>query len=133
VYLNPTPPDDFDPLNASQMDLIKNGIMIRKPTAQDPPALQQAWNDFFAKKLLAKDRIVPQFDVHVGKNHMLKSPAIKSTDGTSWLSNAWGGAVTEILTDSNHTSILHRRTAMTGITSLLGPDYVFDQERDHRA
>jgi Peptidase A4 family len=95
VYLNPTPPDDFDPLNASQMDLIKNGIMIRKPTAQDPPALQQAWNDFFAKKLLAKDRIVPQFDVHVGKNHMLKSPPIKSTDGTSWLSNAWGGAVTE--------------------------------------
>jgi hypothetical protein len=39
----------------------------------------------------------------------------------------------DFLTDSNHTSILHRRTAMTGITSLLGPDYVLDQERDHRA
>lgn len=95
VYLNPTPPDDFDPRTASQMDLIKNGIMIRKPTAQDPPARQQAWNEFFAKKLLAKDRIVPQFEVHVGKHHKPKSPAIKSTDGTSWLSNAWAGAVTE--------------------------------------
>jgi hypothetical protein len=37
VYLNPTPPDNFDPRSASQMDLIKNGILIRKPTAQDPP------------------------------------------------------------------------------------------------
>jgi hypothetical protein len=95
VYLNPTPPDDFDPRNAGQMDLIKNGIMIRKPTAQDSPARQQAWNDYFAKKLLAKDRIVPQFEVHVGKHHKLKSPAVRSTDGTSWLSNAWAGAVTE--------------------------------------
>jgi Peptidase A4 family len=95
VYLNPTPSDDFDPRTASQMDLIKNGIMIRKPTSQDPPARQQAWNDFFARKLLAKDRIVPQFEVHVGKHHKPKSPPIKSIDGASWLSNAWAGAVTE--------------------------------------
>jgi hypothetical protein len=95
VYLNPTPPEGFDPLTASQMELVKHGIMIRKPTAKDSPAMQQAWKDYFAKKLLAKDRIVPQFEVHLGKSHILKAPVVRSTNGQSWLSNAWAGAVTE--------------------------------------
>jgi hypothetical protein len=104
VYLNPTPSDTFDPKAASQSDLIKNGIMIRKPTAQDPPSLQQAWDHFFSKKLLASDRIVPQFEVHVGKTHIPRTPPVKATNAssgtagtsnTSWYSNAWAGAVTE--------------------------------------
>lgn len=59
VYLNPTP--DFDPQTASEHDLIKNGIMVRRPTNDDAPELQEAWNKFFGRKWHAKDRIVPEF------------------------------------------------------------------------
>ena len=99
VYLHTAPPDDFDPNTASASDLIKHGIMVRRPTAQDPPALQKAWNAFFSRKWLAKDRIVPEFEVHVGKTHNLKQPAQRQGTekgaNTSFTSNAWAGPVTE--------------------------------------
>ena len=94
VYLNPTPPAGFDPKTASQHDLIKHGIMVRKPGAEDPADLHAEWENFFSREWQSKDRIVPEFEVHVGKTHILRTPAVKQTDG-SYYTNAWAGAVTQ--------------------------------------
>ncbi len=94
VFINPTPPESFDLATASQSDLLKNGITIRKPTPQDPPELQKMWTDFFSRKWLAADRIVPEFEVQTGKSHILKKPPVKQRDGV-YTSNGWAGAVTE--------------------------------------
>ena len=92
VYLNPAPPAGFDPKTASQHDLIKHGIMVRKPGAEDSPEMHQAWQDFFSREWQEKDRIVPQFEVHMGKTHNLRTPPEKHTN-SSYFTNAWAGAV----------------------------------------
>lgn len=91
VYAHVGPPDDFDPNTATQRELIQHGILFRKPTANDPEHVRQAWDRFFSRKWLATDRIVPEFEVHVGRFHHLKQPPKKQTE-TSYLGNAWAGA-----------------------------------------
>jgi hypothetical protein len=91
VYSVPAPADDFDPNTASQSELIKNGILWRRPTANDPPALKEAWDKLFSRKWLAKDRIVPVFEPQVGKQHHLRKPLKKATDG-SYIGGVWAGA-----------------------------------------
>jgi hypothetical protein len=43
VYAHVGPPDDFDPNTATQRGLIQHGILVRKPTANDPEQVLQAW------------------------------------------------------------------------------------------
>ena len=87
------PSDDFDPNTASPSELIKNGILWRRPTASDPPALQEAWNKLFSRQWLAKDRAVPVFQPQVGRTHVLKQPLRKVTD-TTYVNYVWSGAAT---------------------------------------
>lgn len=93
AYSVTPPPDDFDPNTASPDELIKNGILWRRPTAADPPALQQAWQAFFSRKWLAKDREVPVFQPGIKRKHFLKRAPQKVTD-TNYLSFNWAGAAT---------------------------------------
>ncbi|HVI08892.1 MAG TPA: G1 family glutamic endopeptidase [Candidatus Binatia bacterium] len=87
------PRDDFDPNTASADELIKNGILWRRPTASDPPALQQAWKKFFSRKWLAKDREVPVFPPGIKRKHISRRPPRKITD-TAYVSANWAGAAT---------------------------------------
>ncbi|NYF78982.1 G1 family glutamic endopeptidase [Granulicella arctica] len=91
AYSVAAPPDDFDPKTASQLDLIKHGLLWRKPTAEDSPELREAWDRFFSRKWLAKDRIIPKLEPQVGKTHNLKKLPKKMTDG-SYLGTVWSGA-----------------------------------------
>jgi hypothetical protein len=93
VYAGVAPPDDFDPNTASPSDLIKNGILWRRPTAADPPALRAAWQKVFSRKWLAKDRIVPVLEPQVGKRHILRKPLKKVTEG-NYVNGAWSGGFT---------------------------------------
>ncbi|HEY6347446.1 MAG TPA: G1 family glutamic endopeptidase [Bryobacteraceae bacterium] len=93
VYAGVAPPDDFDPNTASPSELIKNGILWRRPTDADSPALRAAWQKVFSRKWLAKDRIVPVLEPQVGKRHILRKPLKKVTD-TNYLSGAWAGGFT---------------------------------------
>lgn len=93
AYSVAPPPDDFDPNTASPDELIKNGILWRRPTATDPPALHEAWQEFFSRKWLAKDREVPVFPPGIRRKHVLKKPPRKITDET-YLSSNWAGAAT---------------------------------------
>jgi hypothetical protein len=92
VYAHVGPPDDFNPNTATERELIQHGILVRKPTAKDPEHVRQAWDRFFSRKWLTKDRIVPEFEVHVGRFHHLKRRPKKHTD-TTYLSGDWSGAV----------------------------------------
>jgi hypothetical protein len=91
VYANPAPPDDFDPHSASQLDLARYGLLWRKPAAGGPPEIKQAWDKFFSKKWLAKNRIVPEFEPQIGVSHNLKKKPVKQSDGT-YLGTVWSGA-----------------------------------------
>ena len=88
VYTHVGPPDDFDPNTASQRQLLEHGILIRRPTAEDPEYLRKAWDRHFSRKWLVKDRVVPEFGLPIPRSHHLK-PKVQP-DPT--LSHAWAGA-----------------------------------------
>jgi len=93
VFASPAPPDTFDPSTASSADLVKNGLLWRRPTASDNPALTEAWQKVFSRKWLAKDRIVPVLAPQVGRTHLLKKPPTKVSD-QNYIGGAWAGAGT---------------------------------------
>jgi Peptidase A4 family len=86
VYAHVGPPDDFDPNTATQHELLKHGILVRKPTANDPEHLRKAWDTHFSRKWLAKDRIVPEFGLQFVRSSRPKPDAI-------YPSTNWSGAV----------------------------------------
>lgn len=92
VFTPPPFPDNFDPHKASAKDMMKNGLMLRRPVAgQDPPQVVTAWNRVFSRKWLAKDFITPQLAPQPGRVHRMRG-AVK-TSNTSYTGNAWGGGV----------------------------------------
>jgi hypothetical protein len=93
VFLNPTPPDGFDVNEATQDELTKQGLLLRKPSKLHPPLVHDFWNRFFSRKWQSKDRIVPEFEPQPGKTHILKEKPIKQSDG-SYLETSWAGAGT---------------------------------------
>jgi hypothetical protein len=84
------PPDDFDPNTAEAADLIKHGVLWRRPAPDADPALVAAWKRVFSRRWLSKDRIVPVMEPQPGKSHNLKYPVAKAEDGT-YTSPIWGG------------------------------------------
>ncbi len=93
VYSGVAPPDDFDPNTATPHDLIKHGILWRRPNETDPLAYRDAWQRAFSRKWLAKDRIIP-VSIPTGRKRCLaKAPFKKQRDGT-YLSYLWSGAAT---------------------------------------
>jgi len=95
AYTTPAPPDTFDPKTASQTDLMKNGLMWRKPAPGDPPAVYAAWDRFFSRKWLAKDRIVPESHPQIGVTHNYRGPAPKRQADSTFIGNVWAGAGTK--------------------------------------
>jgi len=93
VYASPAPPHGFDPHKASAAELVKNGVLWRRPTANDDPAMMQAWERVFSREWKEKDRIVPQLEVMTGRTHALKKPLRKVAD-QNFVNGAWAGAGT---------------------------------------
>jgi hypothetical protein len=91
AYTTPAPPDDFDPNTASASELLKNGILLRRPSASDPLSIHKAWKDAFSRKWHAKDTIVPVIEPMKGKIHALRNSAIVSEDIYS--STSWSGSI----------------------------------------
>lgn len=85
--------DSFDPNTASATDLIKNGLLWRRPTATDHPGLRAAWQHAFSRKWHAQDRVVPVLEPQIGRTHNLRKPLKKGRD-TNYNNGAWAGAAT---------------------------------------
>jgi hypothetical protein len=92
VYTSPALPDDFDPNTASPAELVKNGLLVRRPGKTDPPELVAAWKRAFSRKWSAADRIVPQFGTPIVKPPVLRKPMKKVAD-KRYTSPNWAGAV----------------------------------------
>jgi len=95
AYAVPAPPDSFDPKTASATDLIKNGLMWRRPVAADPPEMHAAWEKFFSRKWLAKDRIVPESHPQLGVTHNYRGAAPKKQTDATYTGQVWAGAGTK--------------------------------------
>lgn len=93
VYVGTAPPESFDPNTATAAELVKNGILWRRPTPTNDPALKAAWDKVFSRKWLAADRIVPEFEPQVGRKHILRQALKKQKEG-NYLGGAWAGAAT---------------------------------------
>lgn len=80
------PPDNFDPLTASDKLLLHHGFPTR-PDPQTSPKLRKQWERVFSRKMTY---IVPTFRRVEGKTH---GPRVKdTTEGTGTSSN-WSGSV----------------------------------------
>jgi hypothetical protein len=94
AYHTPAPAANFNPQTASAADLVKNGFLVRRPTKNDPPALQQAWAKVFSHQWSEQKRIVPVLQPQVGMSHQLRKMPVKQKDG-NYLNGAWAGAVVD--------------------------------------
>ena len=91
VYTLPAPPEGIDPHTASSKILRKHGLLLRRPSPSDHPALQQAWQKIFSHKWRLDDRIFPRLQPQFGKTHHLRKPPRKMIDG-SFVNITWAGA-----------------------------------------
>jgi hypothetical protein len=85
-------PDSFDPNTASQDDLVKQGLRWTKPTAHSAPEVRAAWEKFFSRKWLAKDRIIPELHPQIGRTHNYRGPAPKKHKDGTYTGTVWSGA-----------------------------------------
>lgn len=92
VYTSPAPPHDLDPNKASACELVKNGLLWRRPSTTDVPALRRAWHRVFSRQWQANNRIVPDLCPQPQKTHALRKP-LKRAAEANLLSSAWAGAL----------------------------------------
>lgn len=92
AYSIPAPPDDVDLENASPAELLRHGIYLRKPTADDPSEMRDAWHQFFSRKWLAKDCLVPHLVPSTRRSRSLGRPPSMWPKGTIQ-DHDWSGAV----------------------------------------
>jgi Peptidase A4 family len=92
VYLNPTPPDDFDVNKATQDELTEQGLLWRKPSSADHPVVHDIWDRFFSRNWQSKNRIVPEFEPQIGRTHYLKDKPVKQGNTSTYLGTVWSGA-----------------------------------------
>ncbi len=95
AYAIPAPPEHFDLKTASKTDLLRHGVLWRKPTASDPPAVHAVWDHFVSRKWLAKDRIIPELHPQVGITHLYRGPAPKRQADATYTGQVWAGAGTK--------------------------------------
>ncbi len=91
AFASPAPPRDFDARTASAGSLLQQGLLWRRPTPDDPPALQAAWDRVFSRVWRPEDRIVPLLEPQIGVTHNLRSP-VQGGNG-AYTGSQWAGAV----------------------------------------
>lgn len=91
AYTSPMPPPGFDPQKASAAELVKHGVLWRRPAAGDSPVLMRAWQKIFSRKWLEKDRVTPFLEPQPGKTHVLRK-ALRKVSDQNFLNGAWAGA-----------------------------------------
>ena len=57
AYTSPAPPDGFDPNTAMPSDLVKQGLLWRRPEEGDHPSLRAAWEKTFSRRWLEERKL----------------------------------------------------------------------------
>jgi Peptidase A4 family len=92
VYTLPAPPEDFEFETAGTKLHRKYGLLWRRPTASDHPALREAWQKLISRKWHPKDRIVPRPQPRFEKKLPPRKPFRKVAEGV-WTGNNWAGGI----------------------------------------
>ena len=92
AYTTPAPADDFDPNTASPGDLVRAGLLWKRPDAASQPQLREAWDRVMSRKWRPEDRIVPKLEVQRGRTHHLRQTQTNSLDGSNQPTTWWAGA-----------------------------------------
>jgi hypothetical protein len=88
VYVGPPLAKGFDAEKASAADLVKNGLLVARPSANDDAALLAAWTKVTSQPW---QHVTPTFEPQPGKTHHLRKPLAKQRDG-SFVGGVWAGA-----------------------------------------
>jgi hypothetical protein len=92
VYTTPAPAtDEYDLRTVKPSDLIRHGMILRRPDAKAEPRLRAAWDKVFGRKWLARDHVVPHMVPRPGRTHVLRQRPTKHQDGT-FTQQIWSGA-----------------------------------------
>ncbi len=92
IYSVPAPPKDFDPLTASKHELIKHGILIRKPTDEDDPALRASWDRFCTDHWPKIVRVNPKLELRDRVSRHSRPRPKKESAGLDSEGTSWSGA-----------------------------------------
>jgi len=79
VYTTPAPADDFDPNTASPGDLVRAGLMWKRPDAASRPEFRKAWDQVMSRKWRW---IVPAMKAQPGRTHHQRQPPRRLADGS---------------------------------------------------
>jgi hypothetical protein len=91
AYATTDMPKAHDLAAPSKTTLLKQGIVFRKPGANDRPGVVKAWDRAFGPKGLTEKTIVPILQPQMGKTHHLRKPAEKGN--TAFTGTQWAGSV----------------------------------------
>jgi hypothetical protein len=92
IYSIPAPPKDFDPLTASQHELLRHGILIRKPNEEDDPVLRASWEQFCSNHWAKMVRVNPELQV---RSRVSRHPRLRLSTESAGLDTQdnWAGAL----------------------------------------
>jgi hypothetical protein len=85
------PSENFDPSSASSASRKAHGLLWRRPTEKDDPAVRAAWDRAFSHPWDAAKRIKPQLEPQIGKTHNLRD--LKRVSDSNFTDPNWSGAV----------------------------------------
>jgi hypothetical protein len=91
IYSIPAPPEDFNPLTASKHELIKHGILIRRPTEKDHRALLAAWDRFCTEHWPKMVRVNPKLESRSRVSRHPRLRLAKESAGPD-TNDTWAGA-----------------------------------------
>jgi Peptidase A4 family len=84
VYAIPAPPDDFDPDTASAVELIRNGILWKRPQPGDPPGFIANWKRMTSRRWRSADRLIPHLSTLRRRPQSCNQPASQVVTNSAW-------------------------------------------------
>jgi len=62
IFSIPNPPASFDPRTASKHDLLRHGILLRRPDAETKPRLRAVWDKFCEEHWAGCEHVNPRLE-----------------------------------------------------------------------
>ena len=94
IFSIPNPPPGFDPRTASKHDLIRHGILLRRPDAETEPELRAHWDKFCNEHWAGRIHVNPRLET---RSHLRRRSRRKQNSGQAGLDlyQSWAGPISQ--------------------------------------